>query len=102
MSTKSSKKIASQPPKKFPVWLLLIIGAGVVLIVVALISSGQTTSTNPSQVSGGPALQVDKEKVDLGDVPLGQTVHVSFELTNVGDQPPQFTKKPYIEVAAGC
>jgi len=23
MSTKSSKKIASQPPKKFPLWLLL-------------------------------------------------------------------------------
>lgn len=100
MSTKSSKNIASPPAKKFPMWLLLIIGAGVVLIVVALISSNQTTSA--PQVSGGPALQVDKEKVDLGDVPLGQTVNVSFELTNVGDQPLQFTKKPYIEVAAGC
>jgi hypothetical protein len=101
MSTKSSKKVMSQPPKKFPVWLLLIIGAGVVLIAVALISSRQATTATP-QLGDGPALQVDKEKVDLGDVPLGETVNVSFELTNVGDKPLQFTKKPYIEVAAGC
>jgi hypothetical protein len=102
MSTKSSNKMASPPQKKFPAWLLLIIGAGVVLIAVALISSRQATTPATPQVSGGPALQVDKEKVDLGDIPLGQTVNVSFELTNIGDQPLQFTKQPYIEVAAGC
>jgi hypothetical protein len=104
VSTKASKKIESPPPKKVPLWLPLIIIAGVVLIVVALSGSG----TKPSgtdfkpQVNGGPALQVDQEKIDLGDVPLGETVSVKFELTNVGDQPLQFTKKPYIEVAAGC
>jgi hypothetical protein len=54
------------------------------------------------QVSGGPALQVDQEKIDLGDVPLGQTVSAQFEITNVGDQPLRFTQKPYIQVAAGC
>ena len=83
-------------------WLPLIIVAGVVLIAVALISSSQAASTMAPQVSGGPALQVDQGKVDLGDIPLGETVSVKFELTNVGDQPLQFTQKPYIEVAAGC
>jgi hypothetical protein len=102
MSTKSSKKMAPPKKQRVPIWPLLIIVAGVALVGVALISSNQSASTTMPQVSGAPALQVDKEKVDLGDVPLGQTVSVSFELTNTGDQPLQFTKKPYIEVAAGC
>jgi hypothetical protein len=104
MSTKASKKIAPPKRQRFPIWLLLIIVAGLALIVVALISSsgGQSASPTTPQVSGAPALQVDKEKVDFGAVKLGQTVEVKFEVTNVGDQPLRFTKKPYVEVIEGC
>ena len=104
MSTKASKKIAPPPRKKFPLWLPLIIVAGVALIVVALISSsgGQSASPTTPQVNGAPALQVDKEKVDFGDVKLGQTVEVKFEVANVGDQPLTFKGKPYVEVVEGC
>jgi hypothetical protein len=45
---------------------------------------------------------VDKEKVDLGEVKLGKTVEVSFELTNVGDQTLRFSEQPFIEVKEGC
>jgi hypothetical protein len=102
MSTKASKKIEIQQTKKFPLWLPLIIVAGVVLIAVALISGSQATSATAPQVNGGPALHVDREKIDLGDVPLGETVNVKFEVTNVGDQPLRFSQKPYIEVIEGC
>ena len=104
MSTKASKKIAPPPQKKFPLWLPLIIVAGVALIVVALINSSGNPSASPAtpQVSGAPALQVDKEKVDFGNVTLGETVEVKFEVTNVGDQPLRFTQKPYVEVIEGC
>ncbi len=43
-----------------------------------------------------------KEQVDLGNVQLGQTVKVSFLVTNVGDQPLRFSDKPYVEVVEGC
>ena len=104
MSTKVSKKVAPPKKQRMPIWLPLIIVAGVALVVAALISSSgsQSTSTAAPQVNGAPALQVDKEKVAFGDVKLGQTVEAKFEVTNVGDQPLRFTQKPYIEVIEGC
>ena len=44
------------------------------------------------RATGPQSLQVDKEKVDLGDIKLGQLVSVAFELTNTGSQPLQFTE----------
>jgi len=54
------------------------------------------------EVIGAPSLIADQEQVDLGEVKLGQTVKVSFRLTNVGDQPLRFSEQPYIEVVEGC
>ena len=103
MSTKPSQPITPQQKKRIPLWLPLIIVAGVALIMVAVFSAPRTATPGAvPQVSGAPALQVDKEKVDLGTIALGQTVEVKFEVTNVGDQPLVFTKAPYLEVVKGC
>jgi len=100
---KASTSIKPQQPKKFPVWLLFIIGIGVVVVAVAVIGGNRAaTPAAAPQATGGPALQVDKEKVDLGTVALGSTVEVKFDVTNVGDQPLVFTKAPYLEVVKGC
>jgi hypothetical protein len=103
MSTKASKKIVPKQKQSFPIWLPLIIVAGVALIVVALASSNAAPAAPAAiEVKGTPALKVDRDKVDFGDVKLGQAVQVSFEVTNVGDQPLSFKEKPYVEVAEGC
>ena len=104
MSTKTSKKVTPPQKQRVPIWLPLIIIGGVALIVVALAGGGksQSGSTAQPQVNGSPALQVDQEKIDLGNVPLGQTVSVKFVVTNAGDQPLRFTEQPYVEVKAGC
>jgi len=101
---KPSKKVVTPQKPKAPIWLWGIIAAGVALIAFVVIQAVSNNSTPPPAplVTGGPALQVDKEKVDFGDVKLGQTVEVKFEVTNVGDQPLRFTKKPYVEVIEGC
>jgi hypothetical protein len=75
----------------------------IALGVVVLLGVGLAAWRGSSRAAGGtPSLKADKEKVDLGDVPLGQTVSVAFELTNTGDAPLRFKEPPYIVVAEGC
>ena len=47
-------------------------------------------------------LKVDVEEINLGDIPVGQTVQASFKITNTGNQPLKFSEAPYIEVKEGC
>jgi hypothetical protein len=44
----------------------------------------------------------DKQTVDLEDVRLGQTVTVTFGLSNDGDGTLHFKEAPYVEVVEGC
>jgi hypothetical protein len=62
----------------------------------------RNTQQPSATATGAPRLKVDKQSVDLGDVPLGQTVAVAFELTNSGEGPLRFLEAPYIEVVEGC
>lgn len=103
MSQTKKKKHYRNGRRQKPWPLLLIAAGGLVLIFVAV--SALSKPSNPGvtiEVSGAPSLKVDKQKVDLGNIKLGRTVEVSFELTNVGDQNLRFTKTPYIEVVEGC
>ncbi len=102
--SKPSKKVVVPKKTRPPIWLWGLIAAGVALIVFVVIQAISSNSAPPPapSVTGGPVLQVDQEKIDFGDVKLGQTVEAKFEVSNVGDQPLRFTKKPYIEVIEGC
>jgi len=85
-------------------WLFPLIGGIVLAGLVFLLLRGRPASQPlaATEVHGAPSLKVDQEQIDLGDVKLGQFVHVSFRLTNVGDQPLRFSKQPYLEVMKGC
>ena len=83
--------------------LFLMLGGGLILIIIALFAFLDKPASFTPQVNGGPSIKADKDKVDLGDMKLGANpAQVSFEITNVGDQPLRFSEAPYIEVAAGC
>lgn len=107
MSKYKSKKRRKNTSFKdiLPIPLLVVLG-GIVLIAGALFAlwkSGQPASAKvPIEVNGAPSLKVDQDKIDLGDVPLGKTVSVSFQLANAGDETLRFTDLPYIEVLEGC
>lgn len=98
----ANEKKHNQPKKIWPAILAVL---GLVLVAVA----GWTFFKEPASVfledltsSGTPVLQVDQEKVDVGDVKLGKTVQVTFQLTNAGTKALRFSKAPYVEIVEGC
>jgi hypothetical protein len=83
----------------------LLVGSGglALLVLAVLLLSGQNKAASaPVEVKGTPAMRVDKELVDLGNLELDKTVQVTFNITNVGDQTLRFIEQPYIEVVEGC
>ncbi len=91
------------PPNKPKLPLLLAVGGALLLVVAAfLVFQKKPASAYTPAVSGGPSLKVDKTSVDLGDMKLGSTASVTFEISNAGSQPLRFTEAPYIEVKEGC
>ena len=94
---------ASRRNRTNPIVVVGIAAGFLVLLAAALLLFGDKPPSRAAiEVSGQPRLRVDRELVDLGDVPLGRTVEVTFLLTNVGDQPLRVTDAPYAEVIEGC
>jgi len=92
---------------------MIFLALGGLLIVAIAAFASATTSTELGQtnkaildtavtVHGKAQLQVDRERIDLGQLKLGQFVKAVFKLSNVGDRPLRFTASPYITVVEGC
>jgi len=99
-----SKRLAQKGRRAQRTWLFLALG-GAFLIGAALLllRGGQNSQTLATiTVHGAASLKTDQEQTDLGNQTLGNTVQVSFHLTNVGDQPLRFSEQPYVEVVEGC
>ncbi len=86
-------------------WQLPFAGAGV-LILFAIAYVVFTTAAKPSQpvATGvnGPHFQVDTDKIDLGDEPLGKTVQASFNVKNTGDGTLTLNAAQMAKVLEGC
>lgn len=82
--------------------MILFFAGGLLLVVGAIFAFRKPESKVAIEVTGSPSLKVDQQKVDLGDIKIGRTVDVKFNLMNVGDKPLRFSKLPYIEVVEGC
>lgn len=98
------EQINPQQEGKAKSWtpLALILGAGLLLILGAAAVFQLSKPGSALEQKGPPSLTVDVEEINLGDIPIGQTVQASFKITNTGDQPLKFTEAPYIEVKEGC
>jgi len=94
MSTKKYRK--KNQRKKFP-WALTVIG-GVLLIIAAFFFARQGNGDG----GGTPSINVDRQKIDYGDVKFGVNKTFAIKVTNTGDGTLRFKEDPYIEVLDGC
>lgn len=94
------------PPKRD--WLFRVGLGGVLLLfggLAILLRGGEEEGIDPNftpDISGAPALEVEQENLDFGDVRLGETVEAVFRIKNVGDQPLRIGESPQVEVLDGC
>ena len=104
MSQNKSRNYPKKRKKQNPSWLpVLAVLGGIVLIGLAIFALRKPAAPKAQiEVKGAPSLKADKDNIDLGEVKLGKTVEVSFQLTNVGDQTLRFSEQPYVEVVEGC
>ena len=106
---KKAYRPQSRPPHRggSALGIGLVTVGGLVLLAAAAIAFWSYGGSRPipnftPAVKGAPRLRADKQKIDLGDVKLGQTVQASFEIVNVGDRTLQLTEVPFVEVVEGC
>jgi hypothetical protein len=103
----SPARVKTAQPDRPRRWTGLLLALGGVLLVIAALffalRQPQPPAATGSPAAGdGPRLSADKSQVDLGDQKLGNTVDVSFTLTNTGSAALKFSSAPYIEVKEGC
>ena len=87
-------------------WPFVVMGIGALLIiVVGFLAWNGSNSKKPSvtpEVTGGPKLNVNRDSIDFGKLPLDQPVRAEFKLKNVGDQPLAIKGEPRVELVKGC
>lgn len=92
-----SKKYKKQKQKKKNIpWFLLALG-GVLVVIAAFLFARQN-----GDGGGTPAIAVDQQKIDYGDVKFGVNKTFAIKVTNTGDGTLRFKEDPYIEVLEGC
>jgi hypothetical protein len=105
MTAQRSKKLRGKRARnrsRFPAWIILMgvaaLAAGLVLVMT---NRGRQPDFTP-KVNGAPALTVDQEVVDYGDVRLGTPLTTEIRVSNVGTETLRFQKAPYVEIKEGC
>lgn len=88
-----------------------LIGVAIISIVVIAVGRGGSghqaaippavDQSPPPEVAASGSITVDRDEVDLGEVPLGTTVYPEFVVTNAGDTP-LVIRDVRVRVVQGC
>jgi hypothetical protein len=93
-----NRKIRKQKQaKQRLIWLL---SGGFFLIAAALFMVFGGTSDDSD--NGTPALAVDQEIIEYGEVKFNTNLTFEIKVTNTGDGMLKFKEEPYVEVREGC
>lgn len=104
--TATRKRAARRKERQRNLTPIVVVGSILILVATGLLlvmnrsDAGQPAV--PVTVSGSPRLQVDRDLIDFGEVPVGRMVKASFVLSNTGDQALTISHPPVPEVLEGC
>ena len=99
MSKKFKNSKRTKPQKKSINPVVWFIGGGVLLIAAALFLA---FGGDGDSGGGTPALAVDQQVIDYGNVKLDTNLTFEIKVTNTGDGTLRFKEEPYVEVLEGC
>jgi hypothetical protein len=74
---------------------ITIIACGILIVLAALLLVRQSGG-------GSPRILVDQQRIDYGEVRIGESRAFKIKVTNSGTGVLQFNEKPYIEILEGC
>jgi hypothetical protein len=97
---KSSQRRKQKQTVSTPVFILMIGGA--LLLAAGILFGLQRIGADNDGGGGTPALAVDQEVIEYGDVKFNTNLTFEIEVTNTGDGTLKFKEDPYIEVREGC
>jgi len=95
---KNSKRRKQKQTVSTPMFILMFGGA---LVLAAGILFGLQRAGTDND-GGTPALAVDQQVIDYGDVKLNTNLTFEIKVTNTGDGTLRFKEEPYVEVLEGC
>lgn len=76
----------------------MFVGALLLLTAIFFFSRGG----QEEQAGGTPAIQVDQQVIDYGQVKLGTSLSFKIKVTNAGSGTLRFTQPPSIQIVEGC
>jgi len=91
-----NKKNKRQRKKEFP--LPLVVFGGILIFIAVVLYARQGGGDG----GGTPAIAVDQQRIDYGDVNFNVEKSFAVKVTNTGDSTLRFKEKPYIQVLEGC
>ncbi len=104
MNANPKPEVPPTRTRRWRTWALLSVVLVIAGTAAVVMSSRRSTALHAPAWphDGAPRLLVDKEVVDFGAVPYRKMIKATFELSNGGREPLEFTEVPYIEVVKGC
>ena len=77
--------------------LPLVVFGGILIIVAVILYARQGSGGG-----GTPAIAVDQQRIDYGDVKFNDPRTFAIKVSNIGDGVLRFQEEPYIQVMEGC
>lgn len=95
-----SKNKRRKQKKAIPTPVFILMFGGAFLLAAGILFGLQRIGGDSG--GGTPALAVDQETIEYGDVKFDTDLTFEIKVTNTGDGILRFKEDPYIEVREGC